>query len=119
MKSISVLLSVAIIASFVFAGVKKSTRKVHSDDLVAYGNSFLAERHTVKGSLVQELMLDCFTAVAKQGDDDDDDESAQFVHEANENGFRMCTTFELLAIAQNHGARHFPEGCVTFVAFAS
>jgi hypothetical protein len=119
MKAISVLLSLAVLVAVVCAGVKKAQRTVHSDNLVAYGNSFIAERFAVEGTLSQELMFDCFTAVAKQGDDDDDDASSHFVRAANTNGFRLCTAFEMLAILQNQPTHHFPAGNASFVTFSS
>ena len=40
------------------AGVKVAQRKVHSDNLVAYGNSFVAERSCTSGSTPQVVMYD-------------------------------------------------------------
>ena len=119
MKAISLLLSLAVLVAVVCAGVKKAARTVHSDNLVAYGNSFIAERFAVEGAMSQELMYDCFTAVAKQGDDDDDDASTHFVRAANMNGFRVCTAFEMLAILQNQPTHYFPAGNASFVTFSS
>ena len=120
MKAISLLLTVAVVCvAVVFAGMHKTHRTVTSDNLAVYGNSFIAERRSVEGATMQELMLQCMIVVAEQGDDDDDDESARHVREANEHGFRLCTTFEMLAIAQNRPARHFPTGNIKIITYAS
>ena len=119
MKAISLLMGLAVLVAVVCAGVKQAERTVRSDNLVAYGNSFIVERGVMKATLSQKLMFDCFTAVAKQGDDDDDDASAHFVVAANTNGFRICTTFEMLAIVQNQPTHHFPAGNASFVTFSS